>query len=65
MAASTSIQLTLLLKSYVTQFDDGQSVHIQLDETAMHRITDAAEPLIFARYRWRWVGLSCVPLLHY
>ena len=30
-----------------------------------HRITDAVEPLIFDRFRWRWVGLSCVPLLHY
>ena len=51
MAASTSIQLMLLLKSSVTQFDDDQSMHLQLDEMAMHRITDAAEPLIFASFR--------------
>ena len=43
MAASMSIQLTLLLKSSVTQFDNNQSVHLQLDEMNMHRITDAID----------------------
>ncbi len=38
MAASTSIQLMLLLKSSVTQFDDDQSMHLQLDEMAMHSL---------------------------
>ena len=51
MADTTSIQLVLLLQSSVTQFDDDQSMHPQLDEMAMHRITDAAEPLIFASFR--------------